>query len=47
VRTLTGWTTTASGRLVTFSLMLSSVRDMSIAQAAMDKAVLAWRQTNL
>jgi D-alanyl-D-alanine carboxypeptidase/D-alanyl-D-alanine-endopeptidase (penicillin-binding protein 4) len=41
VTTLAGYTHTRTGRLVTFSIMLSGVRDMSAGRAAIDRAVLA------
>jgi D-alanyl-D-alanine carboxypeptidase/D-alanyl-D-alanine-endopeptidase (penicillin-binding protein 4) len=39
VRTLSGWTRTRSGRVVTFSFLLSGIRDMTTAQDRLDAAV--------
>jgi D-alanyl-D-alanine carboxypeptidase/D-alanyl-D-alanine-endopeptidase (penicillin-binding protein 4) len=39
IRTLSGYTTTRSGRAVTFSIMLSGIRDMTLAQQHIDAAV--------
>lgn len=47
VRTLSGYTVTRTGRLVTFSVLLSGVRDMHAAQVAIDRAVVAMASSRL